>query len=1124
MQEIDELNQAIIALEAQRDLLGDRVVDAAQASLREKLASLEQYTPTGRQRRLVTVLFLDLVNSTLLSQGLEPEEVQEVVGNALKRLAGPVEACDGQVIQFMGDGFMAVFGLKVTRENDARQAVRAGLAILAEARACAEELEQRSGLKGFNVRLGFNTGRVVAGRFSQGESPVMGLTVSLAARVEQSAHPGTLFISHFTYQHVRGAFDMQALPPISAKGFSQPVAVYQVLSARPRTFRTFTRGVQGIETRLVGREAELHQLQEAFNHAVRAGQTQLVTILGEAGVGKSRLLYEFDRWVAQFSTPVMAFKARASPQTISVPFSLLREMIGYHLGMLTTDPLEVTRHCLVEGLSAMLEDEAEMKAHFVGALLGFDFSNSPYLQGVEDDPRQLRDRGQYYLSQYLASVAGQSPTVLLLDDIHWADGPSLDFISQWVYQYPQLKLMVVCLGRPAFSQHFPAWAPAETLPGQPLPGYLPLELEPLSRPASQELMAEILGEVEAFPELLSRQILDQADGNPFYIEEFIQALLDAHVIHAGSPAGKWQLDQARLGRLELPGTLVALLEARLDSLTLPQRSLLQQASVIGQVFWSSALQAVRGDKPVSEQELELLTRRGFIYPREPSTFASDEEYHFHHALLRDVAYQALLKPDRKEHHARVAGWLIETIQGSGRVGEFASLVAGHYEQAGENSLAADWYIQAGQRARTQGAPAQARSFFDHALSLFPAEVSPSTPASDLARRWAALFGRDDVLGILGDTEGRMADDVALVSLAQLMKDDNLLAEAYFRQGYYLGVSGHYQQEWQAYNHGLEAARRAENRRCQALILGLKVHCEVHLGDLDSAGQTSAAALKYAEELGDREVLARNLTNVSIYYTETGDMARAVGMLEQQLEINRQISNLEGEVTGLSNLGYAYIMLGNLQAAMTALQQCIQMAAEIGMRSFHAYGCLNLGLAYLRQGDLVQAMQILEQCLPDLRSMNDILDYATGQTYMAMILEQEGRLGEALDRYQQAAGMLREIGALGNLYDAEAGAVRCLLKLEHLDAALERAVPLWEYLQQHAGERMEFPVLAYETCADVFAVLDRAALARRAIGAGYGELLVRAGKISLPEWRRSFLEQVPEHRHISERWKQLVGIS
>jgi class 3 adenylate cyclase len=422
MQEIDKLSQAITALEAERAVLGDRIVDAALSPLRERLAELEQRQRVSQQRRFVTVLFADIVNSTLMSQGREPEEVLEIMGSTLKRLSAPIEAFGGEVTQFMGDGFEAVFGLTKVHENDARQAVRAGLAILTAARACAEELDRHFQIQDFNVRIGINTGRVVAGRFSEAESTLMGLTVSLAARMEQAALPGTLFISEFTHQHVRGAFDVESLAPIEAKGFPQPVAVYRVWAARPSTFRTFTRGVEGIETGLIGRDAELSQLQAALTRAIQYRETQLVTVLGEAGVGKSRLLYEFDHWVAQASSPIIAFKARAMPQKTEVPFGLLRDMISYRLGVLTTDPVQFTRQRLAEELSTYLEGEPQMKTHFVGSLLGFDFSDSPYLHGVENDPNQLRERAQLYLTQYFAAVASKT-AIFMLDDIHWLTHP-----------------------------------------------------------------------------------------------------------------------------------------------------------------------------------------------------------------------------------------------------------------------------------------------------------------------------------------------------------------------------------------------------------------------------------------------------------------------------------------------------------------------------------------------------------------------------------------------------------------------------------------------------------------------------------------------------------------------------
>ncbi len=1128
--QIEKLQASIRGLEAQRGALGEAVVGPALAALRQQLAELEGRQPATQRRRLVTVLFLDIANSTLMSQGLEPEEIREIMGGALKRLSAPVDAQGGQVIQFMGDGFEAVFGLNKVQETDAHMAVRAGLAILGEARACAEELERSRKLPGFNVRVGINTGRVVEGAFSKAESPVMGLTVALAARVEQASLPGTVFISQFTYQQVRGAFDVEPLPPIEAKGFDQPVAVYRVLAARPRTFRTFTRGVEGIRTSLIGREAELRQLQEALTHTVQSHETRLVTIVGEAGVGKSRLLYEFDRWVARATSRMIAFKGRASPQTMAVPFGLLRDMISYRLGTLTSDPVQATRQRLVETLSAFLGDEPAMKAHFIGSLLGFDFSDSPYLQGVENDPRQLRERAQLYLTQYFTAVARKATTILMLDDIHWADDLSMCFITQLVRTCPQLPLFVVCLARSHLNERFPGWGQEEacddpSLPVLPPPqGSLMLALGPLSRQASTELLSEILRNVETLPHALRERILDSADGNPFYLEELIQALVDAKAIRKGQGEGSWKVDSERLGSLELPATLVALLEARLDSLDSAQRVLVQQASVIGRVFWRSALQAVRGDKPIADAELKALSRRGFFYPQETSTFAGTEEYCFHHALLRDAAYQVLLKPDRQAYHSQAAAWLVGATQEGGRAGEFAPVIAEHYEAAGERDLAADWYTLSGTRARSQGAPVQARAFFDRALALLPPVTGLTLAAADRRRRWQALAGRDEVLGILGDTQARMADDEALVALAESTGDEALVAEACYRQGYTFGASGQYLKEREAYIRGLEAARRAHDRRCEALILGLNVMCEVRLGDLEAAAQTSVTALKCAEELADDLVLARTLTNVSAFYMETGDMGRAAQLLERQLAINRCTGNIEGEVIGLSNLGYAYILLGVPAEGISVLRRCTDMAHTIGHRSFNAYGCLNLALAYLRSGDPPAALAELDQCLPELRAMNDKFGLAVGQVYSALAKEQAGQVNEALADFEQAAATLGEIGALDNVHDAEAGVARCLLALDNLESARRYATPVWDYLQRRAMVGMEFPVLAYETCAKVFSASGQGSLARQVVEAGYRELMARAGRISLPEWRRSFLEHIPEHRRIQARWQDNIETS
>ena len=1121
MQEIDELLLAISALEEQRPVLGDRVVEAALAPLRERLAALEGRQPITQQRRLVTVLFADIVNSTLMSQGLEPEEVLEIMDGALKRLSVPVDQYGGQVTRYMGDGFLAVFGLSRVHENDARQAVRAGLAVLSESQLYARELERRFRIFGFSTRIGINTGWVAAGGFSEAESTIMGLTVSLAARTEEAAQPDALFITQYTHQHIRGAFDVELLPPIQIKGFPHPINVYKVLGARPRTFRTVTRGVGGIEARLIGREEEFRLLQDRLDRAIRDRQTQLVTIIGEAGVGKSRLLYEFDRRVASAPYRIISFKARSSPQMMAVPFGLLRDMLSYHIGVLTTDPVDVTHHRMAHALSAYIEDEPEMKADFVGALVGFDFSASPYLRGMEENPDQLRERAQLYLTQFLAAVAHKTATVLMLDDIHWSDDLSLSFVTNFIQQYPHLPLCIVCLARPTLTERFPNWGEIEAQPGSGSPESPKLEsirvtLDALSHQDSLKLLSEILGDIQTLPDAVSHQLLANANGNPYYLEEFIQALMDIKAIHKEELGGSWKLDPERLNLLEIPTTLVALLEARLDGLNTVEKSLVQQASVVGQVFWRSALQAVRGDQPIMDETMRFLAKRGFFHLQDTSSIAGTEEYRFHHALLRDVAYQTLPKSERHRYHTQAAAWLIEATQAVRRTGEFAHVIAEHYEIAGANIQAAEWFTESGKRARNQGAPHQALAFFDRALTLLPSVSEPSSEAGDLSLRWEALAGRDEVLSILGDAERRMADDEALVALAESVGDDHLIAEAYYRQGYYLGVTGQYQKEHAAYIHALAAAARAHDQKREAMILGLMVFCEVRLGDLETASQTVITALQCAEELGDDEVLARILTNASVYYAETGDIAYNAQLLERQISINRRIGNIEGEVIGLSNLGYYYIQMGLYTEAKTLLQRCIKMADSIGHRSFKVYGKLNLGLAYLRGGNPNAALEELNQCLPEFEAMNDAVDHASCQTYTAMARESVGQISDALAGYEQAATRLVEIGTLGYAYDAKAGIARCCMGLKNLESARLQASQLWDYLQE-GRIGMEFPLLGFETCADIFAATGEIGLAKKAIEAGYKLLIERASKISLPEWRKSFMEQVPEHQRIQKHW-------
>jgi tetratricopeptide (TPR) repeat protein len=568
------------------------------------------------------------------------------------------------------------------------------------------------------------------------------------------------------------------------------------------------------------------------------------------------------------------------------------------------------------------------------------------------------------------------------------------------------------------------------------------------------------------------------------------------------------VDTDKLEQLRVPDTLTAVLQARLDGLPAGEKKLLQRASVVGRVFWSAAVEALGSEGRVLATELEAIVRRGLADRHEPSTFAQTPEYRFKHALMRDAAYDTVLKRERVLYHGLVAAWLVQVTQGKGRSDEHAAVIAEHYEHAGDLNAASEWYLRAGARAHAQGAPTEAYRFFDHALQLLP--------ELDRDRRWQALLGRDEALGTLGRSEARQRDDRALVAQALEMGDDRRIAEAYYRRAYYLGVTGQYAEMVDACNRALEAARRGGSLELQAEVLGLEVMPLCRMGDLQAAVLVADRALACLKDVADEEVQARTLTGVALFYTESGDLARAAQLWTQQVAINGRRGDREGEAVGLSNLGYTYILLGLYPMAVSALERARELATAIGHRIFSTYSGLNLGLTFMRLNDLKRAEEILQQSGTALAAMNDKFGVASSQTYLAMVRELAGDVEGALSGFSTAREALTQMGATGYATDALAGIARCLVAGGQVDRAEESARVVWGCLTQQGASALEFPVLAYESCAVAFSALGDREAACNAIEAGRRHLLSDADRISVPEWRRSFLESVPEHRRIMEQ--------
>ena len=712
-----QLEEAIAALETQRGTLGDAVIDASIAALQKQLDDLKTLTSPEQQRKLVTLLFADVVGSTRIGQHMDPEDVLEVMDNALKHLAVPVDKHGGHVARFMGDGFKAVFGSPVAHENDPEMAIRAGLGILQAAHEQAESLDKRWGIRDFKVRVGINTGLVAIGGLTEAEDTVMGSTVNLGARMESAAPPGGLLISHNTYRHVRGVFDVESLAPVKVKGFEEPMPVYLVLRCKPRAFRLRTLGVEGVETRMVGRELELKRLQDSLISAVEDREGQVVTITGEAGVGKSRLLYEFQNWIELMPDVVRLYQGRGRQEIQHQPYALLRDVFAFRFQIQDSDTASEVRQKIESGFGEVwgTDISGEAPAHAIGHLLGFDFSASRHLQVLLDDPQQLRDQALSHLIEYFQSVSSQYPTVIFLEDIHWADDSSLDVVNHLGCESPEQRLLIICLARPTLFERRPYW-------GEGLAYHNHLELNPLSKRESRQLVAEILQSVKQIPAALRELVVSGAEGNPFYIEELIKMLIEDGVILTG--VEHWGIDPNRLAEIDVPATLAGVLQARLDSLPPAERNTLQQASVVGRTFWDDSVSYISAASDQddalnaihnTDAHLSSLRSRELVYRREESTFADTGEFTFKHAVLRDVTYESVLKRLRRLFHGLAADWLI-TNSGE-RTSEYTGLIADHLELAGKAEAAITYLIQAGDQARGLYAHHEAINHYQRALAL-----------------------------------------------------------------------------------------------------------------------------------------------------------------------------------------------------------------------------------------------------------------------------------------------------------------------------------------------------------------------------------------------------------------------
>ena len=1085
-----QLEQAIAALEQQRALLGDDVVTRAIQPLQEKLATL-QGEPDEQQLRQVTVLFADIVGSTQLSQQLDPEEIAAVMDGTLQRLTAAVQAEQGKVLQYAGDNLLAVFGAGAAHEDDPVRAVRAGLAILEEGRAQALRVQQRHGHSGFNVRVGIDTGPVLLGGGVDGEHTIRGITVNVAARLEQTAPPGGLRISAETHRHVRGLFDMRVQPPLSVKGRDEPLITWLVLGASAGLPRQALRGVDGVHTPMVGREAEFELLQQAWRMLQRPDGTPLrsVTFVAEAGMGKSRLVAEFHDWVDQQGQPVQWLEAHASERGSGQPYGVLRELFTRHLHILNSDPAAVARAKWMTAMAPLLPSAGD--AAVLGHLLGLDFSAHPEVRSLLGEARQLRDRAFFHATQVLRRIADQATLLLMFDDLHWADDGTLDFIDHLLTAHADLPPLLIGLTRPTLYERRADW-------GQAWRQHQRSELTALSAAPSGALADALLCKLPEVPATLRDLVTGGAEGNPFYMEELVNMLIDQGAIVTGASA--WQLLPDRLTALKVPTTLTGVLQARLDALPADESKALQLAAVVGHVFWDDALTALGG---VSLDALRSLVRRELVVDHALSSLEGKREFSFRHHTLHQVSYERVLKRARRPAHARVAQWL------AAQPGQtHLDQIAEHFERGGEPSQALDYWQRAAEAAHDRYALAPALHHSERALALLPADA--------LAKRWDLTDLRASVLHSLS---GQAQLALTLDQLDQLttqLGDPAHRARALERRSRYHLDGGDANAALACAQQALaladdtdaECAVRAQTVVCFALGM---------LGRYAEARQTAHAVLPRARAVGLRRSEAATLNEIGNHAINEGDFGLAIQNLEQALALHRQAGDRGNESGTLANLGFAAMTLGDYATAQQQFTQALVLSAAIGQRKNEGLIRVNLALVLLNLEQPAAAEAQVRQALDLLRATGDRWGEAAALRVAGQATQALGDASAANQLLRASRDLFDQLGLPHLAIEAMAALAAAALASGDHDNALAQVQAILD--RQAAGAGLEGTDEPLRIRLQCWQVLNAVADARAAdvLAAAWRDLNACAGRIDDAKRRQDYLQAVPFHREIAAAW-------
>ncbi|MBC8253645.1 MAG: AAA family ATPase, partial [Ardenticatenia bacterium] len=661
------------------------------------------------ERRIVTILFSDVKGSTAMAENLDPEEVMEIMDGAFDVLIEPIYRYEGTLARLMGDAILAFFGAPIAHEDDPERACRAALAIIEGAHRYAAHLEAERGIRGFNVRVGINTGLVVVGEVGSDlrvEYTAMGDAVNLAARMESAAEPGTVLITADTHKSIAPLFETEALRPGRVKGKTEPVSVYRVLATKPAAGKA--RGIAGLKSPLVGRDFEV----AAFTGCVErllAGQGGIVSVIGEAGLGKSRLVAEIRGQYGTRNTPCVWLEGRTLSFGQTISYWPFQEIIRQYAGITEGDDEGSAWAKLESQVAVLFPEQVAEVLPYLASLLALPVRGE-YEAKVKYLDSEAMGRQIFLVSRrFFARLAQAQPLVLVFEDMHWIDQSSAALLEHLLPLVESVPVLFCGVSRP--DPHTPAARLRKLAASDYGSRYAEIRLQPLSQAESDKLVRNLLASDTLLPSAQA-MILHKAEGNPFFVEEVIHTLIAMGAIVRDSSTGRWQVTAA-IAQITIPDTLQGVIMARIDRLDEEVKQVLRVASVIGRSFLYRVLRALaEADRELDHrldelQQVELIRERSRI---------PELEYIFKHVLTQEATYASILLQRRRELHTQV-GACIETLFAE-RLEGFYGLLAYHYARAEVWEKAQAYLLKAGDQAGQVAADAEALAHYQQALEAY----------------------------------------------------------------------------------------------------------------------------------------------------------------------------------------------------------------------------------------------------------------------------------------------------------------------------------------------------------------------------------------------------------------------